>query len=109
MINWTEEADVTTSYSETGDVTTAYGKDIVTYEGVHFDEDEDTVTYDSSEITYNGDIHVRYIPEGLGLYVAAEDFSWILTEDRLVRMVHSKTDYTEVGDVTTTYTEVGDA
>ena len=107
MTEWTEENDVTTGYSETDDVTTDYGRDIVTYEGVPV-LGEDTVLYDSVEITYDGDMGVRYTPVGFGLKVASEDFTWMLTEDRLNRLVHSKMGYTEVDDATTVWTEVGD-
>jgi len=108
MTNWTEEADVTTTYSETDDVSTSYAKDIVKYDGDHYLWD-DTVIYDGPGTTYTGEMAIRYIPEGLGLKIAAEDFNWILTEDKLVRIVHSRTEYSEVADVVTVYTEVGDA
>jgi hypothetical protein len=71
-----------TNWTEVADITTNY-----------------TEVADSSE---------RYIPEGVGLKVASEDFTWMLTEDKLTRLIHNKTDFTEVGDTTTSYTEVGD-
>ena len=77
MTNWTKENDVVSNYTEIEDVTTNY-----------------TQENDSTE---------RYIPFGVGLKVASEDFTWMLTEDRLTRLVHSRTGYTEVGDVNTTY------
>jgi hypothetical protein len=83
MTDWTKESDTTTSYSEVGDVETSY-----------------TQQEDSSE---------RYIPFGFGLKVASEDFTWMLTEDKLNRLVHSRMDYVEVDDVNTSYTKVEDA
>ena len=50
----------------------------------------------------------RYIPEGVGLKVASEDLTWMLTEDKLIRLIHSKTDFTGVDDVATSYTEESD-
>jgi hypothetical protein len=83
MTNWTKESDITTSYSEVGDTTTSY--------------------------TQEGDSSDRYIPFGFGLKVASEDFTWMLTEDKLNRLVHSRMEYTEVDDVSTAYTKVEDA
>lgn len=65
----------------------------------------DDVTTSFSEVD---DVSSRYIPEGVGLKVASEDFTWMLTEDKLVRLIHSKTDFTEVDDVTTSFTDVDD-
>ena len=62
----------------------------------------------TTSYTEEGDVSSRYIPEGVGLKVASEDFTWMLTEDKLVRLIHSKTDFTEVDDVTTSYTEEAD-
>jgi hypothetical protein len=83
MTNWTKESDITTSYSEVGDVETSYAP--------------------------QGDSSERYIPFGFGLKVASEDFTWMLTEDKLNRLVHSRMDYTEVDDMNTSYTKVEDA
>lgn len=58
--------------------------------------------------TEESDVSSRYIPEGVGLKVASEDFTWMLTEDKLTRLIHSKTDFTEVDDITTSYTEESD-
>lgn len=65
----------------------------------------DDVTTSYTEVD---DVSSRYIPEGVGLKVASEDFTWMLTEDKLVRLIHSKTDFTEVSDVSTSYSEEAD-
>jgi len=83
MTNWTKGSDITTTYTEDGDISTTY-----------------TEEADSSE---------RYIPEGAGLKVASEDFTWMLTEDKLTRLVHSRTPWGEVEDVSTSYIKVEDA
>jgi len=62
----------------------------------------------TTSYTEESDVSSRYIPEGVGLKVASEDFTWMLTEDKLIRLIHSKTDFTEVDDATTSYTEEAD-
>lgn len=57
-------------------------------------EVEDITTSYTKEV----DASSRYMPEGVGLKVASEDFTWMLTEDKLVRLIHSKTEWTEVED-----------
>lgn len=86
MTNWTKVEDQTTEYGE-----------YIVSEGTETDYTE---VADSSE---------RYIPFGVGLKIATESFAWLLTEGTRIRLIHSKTDYDEVGDVSTVWTEVGDA
>lgn len=107
MTNWTKVEEKTTDYgsgnlhdamlSEDGEFMLTEGGEYMVAEGPITDYAE---VADSSE---------RYIPEGVGLKVASEDFTWMLTEDKLIRLIHSKTDFIEVGDATTSYTEVEDA
>lgn len=67
-------------------------------------EVEDITTSYTKEV----DASSRYMPEGVGLKVASEDFTWMLTEDKLVRLIHSKTDFKEIDDVITSYAEESD-
>ncbi len=106
MTNWTKEDNVTTSYGsgQRGYIlTTLNGSDLTTLDGRYLTREGVTTDFsgeaDSSE---------RYIPFGVGLKVADEGFAWILTEDKEVRLIHSKTDYVEIGDILTNYTKVSD-
>lgn len=106
MTNWTKDEDRPADYGS-GNLSDAMlsedGEFMLTEDGEYMVAEGPITDYaevaDSSE---------RYIPEGVGLKVASEDFTWMLTEDRLTRLIHSKTDFTEVENVTTVYTEVGD-
>lgn len=107
MTDWTEVADVTTEYGS-GDIDDA----MLSEDGAYMlTEDGEYIVAEGpiTDYTEVADSSERYIPEGVGLKVASEDFTWMLTEDKLVRLIHSKTDFTEVDDITTSWTEVGDA
>ncbi len=106
MTNWTKEDDLTTKYGsgQRGyELTTMDGRTLTTQSGVELTREGITSAYEGE-----GDSEDRYIPFGVGLKVASEDFTWMLTEDRLVRLVHSKTPWGEVEDIITNYTKVED-
>ena len=107
MTNWTKVEDKTTDYGS-GNLHDAMlsedGEFMLTEDGEYIVSEGPITSF--SEVV---DSIERYIPEGVGLKVASEDFTWMLTEDRLTRLIHSKTDFTEVENVTTIYTKVGDA
>lgn len=106
MTNWTKVNDTTTEY-ESGQkgyrLTTLDGRYLTTEGEVYLTREG--ITTDFTEVV---DSTERYIPEGVGLKVASEDFTWMLTEDKLVRLVHSKQLWTEVEDILTNYTKVED-
>lgn len=107
MTVWTEVEDITTEYGS-GDIDDA----ILSEDGDYMlMESGDYIVAEGPVTSYTevADSSERYIPEGVGLKVASENFTWMLTEDKLIRLIHSKTDFTEVGDTTTIWTEVGDA
>ena len=107
MTNWTKVEDQTTDYgsgnlhdamlSEDGEFMLTEGGEYIVAEGPSTPFGE---VADSSE---------RYIPFGVGLKIATESFAWLLTEGTRIRLIHSKTDWSEVGDSSTSYTKVGDA
>jgi len=106
MSSWTKVSDTTTDYgkSEGGyNLTTLDGKFLTTEGGVELTREG--VTTDYTEVA---DSFERYTPFGVGLKIATELFNWILTEDKLIRLVHSRTVYTDVGDQVTIYTKVSD-
>lgn len=107
MTNWTEVADVTTEYGS-GDIDDAILSEDSAY---MLTEDSEYIVAEGpiTDYTEVADSSERYIPEGVGLKIATEAFAWLLTEGTRIRLIHSKTDFTEVGDVTTAWTEVGDA
>lgn len=107
MTNWTEVADITTEYGS-GDIDDAMLSEDGAYmltEGGEYVVAEGPIT-DYIEVA---DSSERYIPEGVGLKIATESFAWLLTEGTRIRLIHSKTDFTEVSNVTTVWTEVEDA
>lgn len=106
MTNWTEEGDITTKYGsgQRGyELTTMDGRTLTTQSGVMLTREGVTSDYEGEV-----DSQDRYIPFGVGLKVASEDFTWMLTEDRLIRLVHSKTPWREIEDITTNYIKVED-
>lgn len=106
MTDWTKEDDLITKYGSGQRgyrLTTMDGRTLTTQSGVELTREGITSAYEGE-----GDSEDRYIPFGVGLKVASEDFTWMLTEDRLVRLVHSKTPWTGVGDIITNYTKVED-
>jgi len=106
MTNWTKEDDLTTKYGsgQRGyELTTMDGRTLTTQSGIMLTREGVTSAYEGEV-----DSKDRYIPFGVGLKVASEDFTWMLTEDRLVRLIHSKTPWTGVGDIITNYTKVED-
>lgn len=106
MANWTKVEEKTTDYGS-GNLHDAMlsedGEFMLTEDGEYIVSEGPITSF--SEVV---DSIERYIPEGVGLKVASEDFTWMLTEDKLNRLVHSKMGYTEVDDATTAWTEVGD-
>jgi len=107
MTNWTEVEDVKTNWGSGQRgyrLTTLDGRILTTQDERYLTREG--VTTDFSEV---GDSTERYIPFGVGLKIATEEFNWILTEDKQVRMVHSRTNYSEVEDVITDYIKVEDA
>lgn len=106
MTNWTKESDVTTKYGsgQRGyELSTLDGRTLITEGGVMLTREGITSDYEGEV-----DSQDRYIPFGVGLKVASEDFTWMLTEDRLIRLVHSKTPWREIEDITTNYIKVED-
>ena len=106
MTDWTKEENITTDYGsgQRGYVlTTLDGRALTTLDGRYLTREGVTTGF-----TEEPDSSDRYIPFGVGLKVADEEFNWILTEDREVRLIHSRTDYVEVEDILTNYTKVGD-
>ena len=106
MTNWTKEDDLTTKYGsgQRGyELTTMDGRTLTTQGGI-------ILTREGVTSAYEGEVDSkdRYIPFGVGLKVASEDFTWMLTEDRLVRLIHSKTPWGDVEDVVTNYIKVED-
>ena len=107
MTNWTEVEDVTTEYGSGNALDAMLSED-----GEYMlTEDGEYIVAEGTETGYTEveDSTERYIPFGVGLKIATEAFDWLLTEGTRIRLVHSKTDYDEVGDVSTVWTEVGDA
>lgn len=105
MTNWTKEDDLTTKYGsgQRGyELTTMDGRTLTTQSGIMLTREGVTSAYEGEV-----DSKDRYIPFGVGLKVASEDFTWMLTEDR-VRLIHSKTPWGEVEDIITNYTKVED-
>jgi len=107
MTNWTKVEDENTDYVSANDsllILTEAGEPIATEAGEY-------ITYEGVSTDYSevADSLDRYIPFGVGLKVATEAFDWILTEGRQTLLVHSKTNWTEVDDVSTSYTKVEDA
>ncbi|MDY0316001.1 MAG: hypothetical protein RBR32_13085 [Bacteroidales bacterium] len=105
MTNWTKEDDLTTKYGsgQRGyELTTMDGRTLTTQSGIMLTREGVTSAYEGEV-----DSKDRYIPFGVGLKVASEDFTWMLTEDR-VRLIHSKTPWAGVGDIVTNYIKVED-
>lgn len=107
MTNWTKVEDQTTEYGS------GLALDAMLSEDSEYmlTEDGEYIVSEGTETDYTevADSSERYIPSGVGLKIATESFAWLLTEGTRIRLVHSKTDYDEVGDVSTVWTEVGDA
>lgn len=107
MTNWTKEEDKTTGWGSGQRgyrLTTLDGRTLTTQDGRYLTREGVTTDFEGEE-----DSSERYIPFGVGLKIATEEFNWILTEDKQVRMVHSKTNYSEVEDISTNYIKVEDA
>lgn len=107
MTDWTKEDDLITKYGS-GDIDDA----ILSEDGAYMlTEDEEYIVAEGpiTDYTEVADSSERYIPFGVGLKIATESFAWLLTEGTRIRLIHSKTDWSEVGDSSTSYTKVGDA
>ena len=107
MTTWSKVEDQTTTYTEGSDsnlLLTEASEQILQENGEYLCMQG--VETDYAEVA---DSLERYIPFGVGLKVATEAFNWILTEGRTHLLVHSRTNWTEVDDVSTSYTKVEDA